>query len=329
MVNTKLLLVCITSGLIACIGLLFMTVLNSPYGLTSVEYLNVSYQNITPVIKNEVLLRGEFTSPDNYLGIIYIPFKTSVQQQEIPVVFNLYDKKTNNIVHSHEYVAKNFSDKLLFPIGIPPIRTSRKIDYIFEIRKVNASDKVGGLTLDPSKKISTIHLFDRREMKRNNIVSFVTAKLTTSVENVALWPFLLILLGSATFPLVVQIFVRIGVLKAIERRITIFLWLVQILTLSTYILIPKQVNDAFYTLWIVFHLGISYLIKSKPKIHYYWALASLLMCPIFLFFSDELRAEKAAIFVFFFLTFGVFQEIYLEVRKNFHKKNNYEDTQTY
>lgn len=321
MVNAKILISCLALGICACVGMLFMTMLNSPYGLTSIEHTNVEYQNRETQISTNVVVSGVFTSPNNYLGIIYLPFTISEKLQEIPLRFLLSEEETGKILHSHGYVAKNFSDEPFFPIGIPLIQNSKNIKYRFEIVTQDERIKVPRLSMDESKMISTIHLFDRRSLRRGNIWGFLKDKVTSSMVSVGLRVFLLILAGSFLFPFFIQTLVNTRLIRAFGEKVTLLLWLVQGLTIAVILLIAKQVNDIFYLLWIILYLAIAHRLKLKPKDHYYWALSTIVMCPIFLTFSDQLRAEKAAMLTFYFLLFGLVQEFYVEIKRNLkHKK---------
>lgn len=295
-------------GIIASGVLVAMTMLNSPYGLTSLEYTKVT-MHILPTQGANELIRGSFSSPDEYLGILFIPFRTSSPLPESPVEFRLYNKSTRSLVHSHEYVAKNFSDKPLFPFGIPVITKSKEVEYEFVIEAVASGSGLHNLQLDPHQDISTIHLFDRRELKRNNILDFFFNKVVQTFSILTFKPIALMLIGSLMFPYLIRFLIQVGVIGRTTSENRALWILTNVLAIAVLVLVPRAISDGVYVLWILFYTFITVKLKNSIKSHYQWALTLLVLCPTFLMLSDELRAEKSAIFVFFFLCFGVGHEL--------------------
>lgn len=295
-------------GVIASGLLLALTVFNSPYGVSSIQYSNVPLKS-EKVKNNSELIRASFLAPNNYLGVFFVPFTKTKPLPEVPLTLRLYDRKSGKQIHTHTYVAKNFSDKSFFPIGIPTITQSGNKIFEFSISKEANSTNLEGLKLDVTKQTSTIHLFDRRELRKNNFLSFLIQKTVTSMQVLNWWPFVLITLSSAIFPFIAALLVKFGVfgIRILSSK-ALWMFLLGLLTFVL-ILVPYTLADSLSMIWIIGYLV--YVVRTRPqtKYHYIWALGFLVLCPLFLSVGDEVRAEKSAIFVFFFLCFGVGHEI--------------------
>jgi hypothetical protein len=281
---------------------------NSPYGLTSVEYNGLRLQNLESRNTKEIV-RGSFTSPDAYLGIFFIPFQNKKPLPEVPVELRLYEKISRKLVHKHIYTAKNFSDKPFFPFGIPTVVRSQGVEYEFSIQTTEESPYLNGLSLDRYHTVNTVHLFDRRELRRDNIMQFLIHKTAMCFVLLTPTPFVIIFMGSIIFPFLLWILSKFGIVDTIISQ-TKYTWLLgNTLLIAVLILIPRNINDAIYVFWAFLYIVASLFFRRPTKSHYLWALLLLLLCPLFLTFSDELRAEKSGIIAFLLLVVGVGQEL--------------------
>ena len=307
MLSWKIFIPCLFLGFIASCVLIVMTIINSPYGLTSIEYNEIKLNDL-PTKNDKELVRGSFVSPNDYLGIFFVPFKKIKSLPETPISLKVYEKSSRRLVHTHTYVAKNLTDKALFPFGIPTITQSKGIEYEFVISSDGQNSKLHSLKLDLNDKIETVHLFDRRKLSRHNIWGFLTQKLFISLKLLTAKPFVVVLLGSLAFPFVLWALAKVGLIASVIAQSHLF-WVLGIILFTTVlILTPRPISDGIYIFWIFMYLAVSIFLKQGTRTHYLWALILLLLCPLFLAFSDDLRAEKSAILVFFFLCFGVGHE---------------------
>lgn len=314
---------CLLLGVIACFAIVTITVISSEYGITSLEYTKIQWSEV-PVRKTKEIARLQFTSPDDYLGIIYLPFKKSQPLTDVPVTILIINTESERIVHYHEYSAKSFSDKPYFPVGLPVVKDSKNRRY--QVVILNSSSKPMKIDFDGSKLIDTVHLVERNNLNRNSVVEFIKAKIITSVQKIGLWLYVPIFAVCNAFVLVIFLVFKLTKRNIQKLSYTSLLFFTQMISTGVVITIPSKIPDVFILVWLILLVFCSRSLGYGPKNHYIFAGFLLFFCSLPLVFFDIDRAYNATSMVFLLILTGFTEELWQQVNItqffNKYVKNN-------
>lgn len=114
------------------------------------------------------IVKGEFKSNDNFLGIVEIRFEFYERKTEDSYIFRIKEKSQKEWYHTNTYKAKEFGGYPLFPFGFPVVTNSRGKDYYFELESLHGKPGhgVGISTAEPV--IEVRHIFTKEYLLSNN-----------------------------------------------------------------------------------------------------------------------------------------------------------------
>ncbi len=269
-----------------------------------VFYLNNGRDNT-----NTTKLAAEFTSKDNYLGIVSINFDENQRMHNGSLIFSIKEKGTDSWYYQNTYNAEELNDLSFYPFGFPIINDSKNKHYVVEIelKKENQSNTIIKLG-NQSTALATHHQFPKSPLLENNyaFLAFLSKKIVNIVDNnYQIFASIIYL-----YPLTFYALWRFGNNKLTHVGLLALL----ILTiLFDAIFINEFVDLAYVTiasLWVIF----SRKLKGAIDITFKLGFSMLGLGALSQLLYNDSYVEKFASWAFIFILIAVIQSM-LEVRK--------------
>lgn len=251
-------------------------------------------------------VRGEFTAPNNYLGLLTIRFDNK-DIIETKSTFRIKEKGSDTWYHSSSIDAIQYNIKPLYTFGLPVIVDSKDKLYEFEVM---LPDYVRG---EPSLSLSTIspvitsqYAFPGKILIQNRgvLIDFVKQKLSYQIQS----PYAPSIFFAYSLPLIGFVVHSLFLVK--KYPISLRLNSISVLALLGIGLDIVVLKNNYSLLALVLSLawiGGILIQKVKPQTSILVALALITWCPFFLVAHMEWVAEKAANWMFILTTIGFFQ----------------------
>lgn len=308
--------------LIPSFFLFFAFALSILYYINSDTKLNILSQNQVPINlqQSKYSIRGEFTSTENYLGILEAHLKVN-ENTKAKSIFRIKDKSDNTWYHTSTIDAINYRYTPTYRFGFPTIPKSKNKTYLFEITLLH---KKGGeyssISLDKDYPYITLQSEYKKTLLLSNkaiLAELIREKIFYYTSSDGFWkvfaiysiPLLLYLLYITSLSAIIPLSIRS---KVVDYRAFLskpyFMVLVSAVIFDIFVI--RQYSDfttiLFILLWI---LGIiTYKLRSDTS--FYSTLLLLTLCPLLIFATVEPIAEKTAIWAYLLLIIGFFQAAY-------------------
>lgn len=283
-------------------------------GLSIVYFLNsdinpniISYNHsVGSVIQDGGGIRGEFTAPSNYLGLLTVRFDNK-DIIETKSTFRIKEKGSDTWYHSSSIDAVQYNIKPLYTFGLPMIADSKDKLYEFEVM---LPDYVRG---EPSLSLSTIspvitsqYAFPGKILIKNRgvLIDFIKQKLSYQIQS----PYAPSIFFAYSLPLIGFVVHSLFLVK--KYPISLRLNPISVLALLgiglDIVVLKNNYSLLALILSLVWMAGI-YRYKIKPETSVLAALVFLIWCPFLLVAHMEWVAEKSANWMFILITIGFFQ----------------------
>lgn len=261
----------------------------------------ISYNHsVGSVIQDGGGIRGEFTAPSNYLGLLTIRFdnKEIIEKKSL---FRIKEKSSDSWYHTSSIEAIQYNIKPLYAFGLPSIADSKNKTYEFEISLPNYVPSDSGLTLSTYQPIITSHYVIPWKMlgeDKYTLFNFLKQKISYQLQSpYAPWVFFAYFL-----PLIGYLLYKSP--SAINvKPITA----IALIGIGFDVFVLKNNYDILALVLSLAWIGGILIQKVKPQTSILIALALIIWCPFFLVAHMEWVAEKAANWMFILTTIGFFQ----------------------
>jgi len=131
------------------------------------------------------VIRGEFKTKENNLGIVSIRFTTFNRINYDELIFRIKEKGEKKWYYLNKYKSKEFGGYDLFPFGFPIINNSKGKSYIFELESLGGKPK-NAVAIDSAEpSVRTTHKFSRGELLSDNklLIQFLLKKIVLAVNS--------------------------------------------------------------------------------------------------------------------------------------------------
>jgi hypothetical protein len=304
---------------------LFIGLSGSPYGLYSLEYRDVPF-TLEGKHTSDELARLTFRSPWDVLGIVVLEFDSVTIPSDDRVVLELYRDGADTPFHVHPYVIKNFYDLPKFPFGLPLQKNSKGATYLMVLRYGDDRDSRQRLKLMPLR-LHTVHFTTKSELFANKelLLHFMYNKTVTLVPPGLLPLFGFILLVAGISHKVLLYFLlkfgggfntilghviggigitvrcpntlqRISLGHVMRGAVVIVFASTMVFVLSSY-----PIRDRWYAIWVFLYIVCVRYLRLPSETHFALALAGFVVFFALTLLGDTPRAEKAAVFVYFWM----------------------------
>ncbi len=259
---------------------------------------------------------GEFTSPENYLGIIRLQFekfdKTDFRKEDI-LNFRIREKGKKTWYFESTYRSGLIHDSLYFPFGFPPMQSSKNKLYEFELISQKGSSSHAIELSRQNFVLASYHVIPRNEITSSNskLISFTVRKIINSYTDLdfifSSWIF-----SVPLFLYILFFTFRLKVKNIITSSIFIRVFFV-FMMLDTFLL------DSFYLgifiemalLWV---LAVFYL-KAEGLVSFFAGFLLISLWVFLLIFGFSQFTYKLNLWVYTFFVIGAVQFIVEEVSK--------------
>jgi len=285
--------------------------------LSAVYFLNsdinpnvVSYDHLTMnVVRSNGGVRGEFTAPYNYLGLLTLSFdnKEIIEKKSI---FRIKERDSIDWHHVSNIDTIQYNMRPLYTFGLPTIVDSKNKIHQFEI---SIRDYIhGDPTLELNKQSSTIishYLFPKSVLisDKDILLEFLLRKISYQLKNPyaprIFFAYLLPLIGYWLYLAILHKYMKITLHVKPILFITLLGVGVDIFILRNNFDVLALVLGFMWIAGVLFH-------NIKPQTSILIALILLVWCPFFLIARMEWVGEKAANWMFIFMTIGFFQYLF-------------------
>jgi hypothetical protein len=335
----------ITWGLIP-LCLFFLWIFLSVFLNPNTSFTMLSYKQSVQVSGNQnvVLLKGkkfdgEFTAKDNHLGIVTMRFiytSDVAYDKEDVLEFKIKEKGAGKWYSVNYYKSGLIYGLNNFPFGFIPIDNSKDKNYQFEITSLhgNASNAVHinkkDFSLTASYKYSKQEIF---QSKFSLLIYLAKKIMTTYLDSssflyslIYLVPLQYYLLGLLVFETTSTVvknnykknkehydFIKNNIKKLFSLKYS--LEMITIVLVALDICVIPGTYAGIILIAIGFWIATIKIAHFKSSISFSASLFSILLYILFSLFGLPLIAEKAAVWVYFFLLIGIlhaFIEVVLE-----------------
>jgi len=272
------------------------------------------------IYKGETI-HGEFKANENNLGIISVRFNTFARINDDVLIFRIKEKNAKRNYYENIYKVDQFQPDELFTFGLPVIKESKGRIYEFSLTSTKGVLK-NAVAISPINPIVvTKYQFTKSELLSDKKI-FIThfwKKFLNSFSNIDFFVSSLIYL----LPFVLYIFWRYPVkpfliyfsvkylkLKYIIKFNFVVAYLLGLIIVN--ILFVRQLSSDIATIiliasWIV----ISKWFSLKINTTFLLALSFLLLISLFSILNFLDIAERSAVWLYYFLIIGIFQQYVL------------------
>jgi len=272
---------------------------------------NISNFNTDELLKNEKIV-GEFRAKENNLGIVAVRFFNFNRISDDFVIFRLFDKGSNKLLYENKYKVDQFQPNQFFTFGFPIINDSENKNYKFEIISIDGREgnAIALSQLEPS--FAAQYQYTKTDLLNNKlyIPTFFAKKIYYSFSD------LNVVVSSLIFllPLVLYLIFLIRRESILKRKSYLPIYIL-LISVSIFIFFIEDVNRLSEVILIFLWIILAIFYKLESTVSFLIALVFLSTAPIFIIFNQEIRAENAAIWTYFFLVIGAFQMGYELWRK--------------
>ncbi len=297
----------------ALLLILFFTaiVLSAVYFLNSDINPNViSYDHtIVNVIQDNGGIKGEFTAPNNYLGLLTLRFdnKDIIEKKS---VFRIKEKQNVDWYHTSNIDTIQYNIKPLYTFGLPVIKDSKNKTYQFEVRILDYVP--GDPTPELSKQMPIItsqYIFPWKVLfsDKDVLFDFLLQKISYQLQNAySPWVILAYFLPLAVYLFYVSFFRKKYSFAIHIEPIT----LIALLGIVIDMFVLRNHYNVLALLLSTVWIGGIFFHKMKPQTSILLALLLLIWTPFFLVAHMEWVAEKVANWMFIFTSIGFLQYLF-------------------
>jgi len=269
------------------------------------------------IYKGETIY-GEFKANENNLGIISVRFNTFARINDDVLIFRIKEKNAKKDYYDNFYKVDQFQPDELFTFGFPIIKESKNKTYEFSLTSTKGRFK-NAVAISPINPIVvTKYQFTKSELlsdKKLFIIHFWKKFLNsfTSIDFfvsslVYLLPFVLYVFWIYQVkPFLIFFSVKHPEFKYVVKLNLIVAYLLGLIIVNIFFV--RQLSSVLSTLillvsWIV--ISKRYSLKSNTT--FLLALCFLLLIPLFFIFNLFDVAERSAVWLYYFLIIGIFQQ---------------------
>lgn len=276
--------------------------------LTTMSYKHLNNFKLSlskGTIKPGTILRGEFISEYNNLGIVGLPIESidwGDPTDEREYVFRIREKGSASWITENRYKTNSFYRVDIFPFGFPTVINSKGKIFEFEFVSNNQSQPIQLHIGSRGSFIVSKYHFSKNSIITNfsSFKVFLEKKIIYSLAfGEVLYSFLLYLC------LPIFYLLSIGLGMVLKKTVFAFFFF----PILIYIFMLPNKNDfAFFTLISIWVL-IIYKSKLSNNINFYMSIFFLLITYILVNLNISLPAEKFVEFAYMFLCIGIIIEL--------------------
>lgn len=266
---------------------------------------------LKPLYKGDKAI-AEFRAMENNLGIVAVRFHTFKRINSDSVIFRIKEKNQNIWYYENKYLTNQFQWDELFTFGFPVINNSKDKIYNIEIESVSGSSGDAVAISKYPPVLVAQYQYPREKLTSNffELLNFISIKIYYSFSDLNVFISSMVYLLPLIFYLII-----IKYFKGLFQPPNYYLVYIFFLSLLIYIFLMNQ-NNGFIELLLFgawFFLNIIY--KFESRITFFIALIFMLtvILNLVLGFSDI--ADRASIWVYYFLIAGAIFVIFDLKRK--------------
>lgn len=303
----------------------FSLLFTSKYSLTVVasphERNNFSFFKTTELLEKQKVA-ASFQAKEDNLGIVSVRFYNFQRISNDSVIFRIKEEDQKDWFYENTYRVNQFQPDELFTFGFPIIPDSKGKTYYFEIEstKGRSGDAIGLSSVYPP--FVTQYQYPKEKLLANKaeLVEFIFKKLYYSFTDrnffiaslVYLMPFIFYIIWCYLAKAVIGISInplpqlQIKSREIISSSVKNGYVLVQIY-LSLLLLLILLMDEANYfvsIMVIVLWIWLIRLYRFDSSVSYLLSFGLILICPVLLLLGQDKIAERAAMWVYFFLLIG-------------------------
>jgi len=268
----------------------------------------------TPLLKDKSI-KGEFTAQENNLGIVAVRFYTFHRINKDVVRFLIKEQGAKNWYYEQTYKVNQFQWDNYFTFGFPIINNSKGKHYIFEIISLHGT-RYDAITLSRIQPVlETKYQFNKSQIfsSPNKLVYYIYKKFLNSISNTDY------IVSSLVYAIPFFIYLWTALIWYIFRDHPIFerikeihgtVIILQIIILLNILFVQHLTSD--FAIYIILGVWLVAVLRYKleGKINFFFAFLLILGTPIALALNDHESAEQAAIWSFYFILFGLLQQMW-------------------
>lgn len=333
----RLLMLGIIPLLLLCLWLGLSLFLTSKYSF-SVIYSAYDEGNFTAFKTDQLLAKqkvsAQFAAKENNLGIVSVRFNTYARINSDKVIFRLKELGAKDWYYQNIYKVDQFQPNDYFTFGFPIIPNSAGKTYYFEIESTKGTNG-DAVAISPTSPIFIAqYQFTKQQLLANKtmIPEFFIKKIFYSFSDinfviaslVYLFPFIFYVLWYYSARPYIKISFRPSLTLAVRnwninlgdyRRKNYILFYVNFIIILAQVFFMNVANNYAYLLLIGLWALLILIYRFESSVSYLLGLFFLLLCPVLLIINQELIAENAAIWIYFFLVVGTAEALVELARK--------------
>jgi len=152
------------------------------------EGQNARLINVNGKLLKGQKVRGEFTSPENYMGIMVLKFNSYTKSDyrgEDVLQFKIKEKNSKEWYYLNNYRSGMLEHQLLFPFGFPVVENSRNKTFQFELESLYGNSTNSVDVSSDAPYIFTIHKYPKPEIMGSKIrlLSYLFKKTSISLAS--------------------------------------------------------------------------------------------------------------------------------------------------
>jgi len=280
-------------------------------------------QNFKEIHKGDVIF-GEFKAKEDNLGIVSVRFKTFSRINDDILIFRIKEKGAKEWYYENLYKVDQFQPDDFFTFGFPIIKESKGKTYELSLTSTKGISK-NAVAISPiNPTVITEYKFTKKELLSDKrlFVSHFYKKFLSSFENldffisslVYMYPLIFYLLWLYPVGPLVRFYLKqsdIG--KALPKNIMRF-YVTLVLILAPILINILLINGfssiiadlILVSLWIL--VTLKYRLDST--VTFLMPIILTILCTILVFFKLEDSAQRCAIWIYYFLVTGFFQNVW-------------------
>ena len=322
MINKEVIISSVVWAFVTYMLLVVLTAFLSPFGLFSYSYVGLDWQTISTK-ESGVIIRAQFSSPEDNLGVIILPFKSFSESPSYPVTFTLRDVTKSQSLISTTQESAAFALMTSYPFGLTDTHNKKHTRYELELSSKNRNI-IPLIVLDKRKGIETVHFSDKSEVFNStyNFLRFLQAKLKLIMRQLTIWPVCILYVIFAIISLIKNRLKSVSAFSVrkkgyfaafltnkngLQSRFDSLRFFVVVI--STLFFLPTKMNDTIILVWVSLYVSLTILTALKNEMHYIIAFVLLILCQIQFISGNDLGAENSAIMIFIILCVGCISEI--------------------
>lgn len=286
--------------------------------------------HIKEIYRGETI-HGEFKANENNLGIVSVRFNTFARINDDVLIYKIKEKDAKRGYYEYTYKVDQFQPDELFTFGFPIIKESKNKTYEFSLTstKGRLKNAVAISPIDPI--VVTKYQFTKSELLSDKklFITHFWKKFLNSFSSidffvsslVYLLPFVLYIFWFYQIkPFLISFSVKHPEFKYIIKFNLVVAYILGLIIVNIFFV--RQLSSDISTLiLIVSWIIISKRYSLKSNITFLLALCFLLLIPLFSILNLLDIAERSAVWLYYFLIVGIFQQYFLPNNSKNSKTN--------